>query len=577
MKILKRYIIFLIGLACLSSSCEDVLDKTDLGTVSEELVWDDPNLAEAFVSRIYDRNLPTWNRVLSDRSDESDGGDAYMYGLLTETSVDTWLYSQMREINILLENIEGGAIEQAVKDKLKGEGLFFRAWTYFVMVRDHGGVPLILKPLTQEDDLFPLRAKTSETMVQIISDLDQAIALLPEIEASSGDNDGHVHKGTALAIKGRILLYWASPQFNPSQLADRWQAAYDANKAAKDYLDIHGFGLYEDFPNIWFDEMNKEVIFVARYEFPIKPEPTRWAAATRPLDVSIGSFGGNQPTLGMVKSFPMKDGKDIGDATSTYTYDDDFFWLNRDPRFYHTIVYNGARYELGNEGRNPERIQWTYAGSEINSSTTTGFYMRKAIDENAASVFAQSSPVDFISMRYAEVLLNLAESAAKVGMTEEAYEQLYLIRERAGIDLGADSMYGLNPGMSADQMVDAVLLERKIELAFENFRYWDLRRNRLFESTLNGTRRTGLNTTLLISREELDALQASMSVEDLIEHLATNYTDYFEAIEVEVDFQADINWKPEYYFYAIDPDHIQLNGNLIQNVGWTGGTFDPLE
>jgi starch-binding outer membrane protein, SusD/RagB family len=577
MKILKLNIIFIIILASLMSSCEKVLDKTNLGTVSEDLVWDDVNLADAFVSRIYDRNLPTWNRGLSGRSDESNGGEAYMYGQLTETSVNNWQYSQIREINILLDNIDGGNIEQEDKDRMKGEAYFFRAWVYFDMIRDHGGVPLILNKLTLDDDLYPSRAKTSEVMEQIITDIDQAINLLPEISASSGSNNGRVHKGTAMAIKGRILMYYASPQFNPGQINDRWQTSYNANKAAKDYLVSQGFGLYGDFPNIWMQEMNKEVIFVSRYEYPLKPEPTQWAAATRPLDVSTGRSGGNQPSWEMVQAFPMKDGKNIEDPTSSYVYDVNYYWLNRDPRFYHTIVYNGARYELGMEGRIPGRIQWTWGGSEMNSPTQTGFYCRKAIDVNAAATFAFDSNVDFVSLRFAEVLLNLAESANKVGNTDEAYEQLIALRVRAGIEPGPNNNFGLAEGMNEDQMNEAILHERQIELAFENHRYWDLRRNRLFENKFNGTRRHGLYSELIVTANELYALQESMSATALIDHLSTNYTEYFRDSVMVIDNQFDINWKPEYYFYAIHPDHIELNTNLKQTQGWSGGSFDPLE
>ncbi len=577
MKKLKLNFIYIIILACLLSSCEKVLDKTNLGTVSEDLVWNDVKLADAFVSRIYDRNLPTWNRDLSDRCDESNGGETYMYGQLTEESVNTWRYSQIREINILLDKIDGGTIDEADKNRMKGEAYFFRAWTYFQMVMDHGGGPIILKPLTLDDDLYPSRAKTSEVMNQIISDIDLAIGLLPEITASSGNNNGRLHKGTAMAVKGRILLYYASPQFDPDQTAGRWQAAYNANRAAKDYLEDKGFGLYEDFPNIWFDEMNKEVIFVARYEYPLKVEPTQWANATRPLDVSTNRHGGNQPALEMVEAFPMQDGKTIDDPTSAYTYDPEYYWLNRDPRFYYTIVYNGCIYEVGMAGREPGRIQWTWVGSEMNSPTQTGFYSRKAIDEDAAATYAMNSDVDFVALRFAEVLLNLAESANKVDKTDEAYEQLKAIRDRAGIDPGTDNMYGLAAGMDKDQMHEAVLYERQIELAFENHRYWDLRRYRLFESKLNGTRRHGHYTTILITKDELDELQSSLSAAALVNHLETNYTDYFKDSVMVLDLHFEIDWQPEYYFYAIHPDNIELNTNLEQTLGWPGGTFDPLK
>lgn len=578
MKLSKLYFPFIIILIVLLGSCEKVLDKTNLGTVSEELVWDDVKLADAYVSRIYDSNLPNWDDDISDRSDESNGGDAYMYGQLNESSVDTWNYEEVREINILLQRIDGGTIEEEAKERMKGEAYFFRALTYFEMVRDHGGVPLVLRPLTLDDDLYPERDATSEVMDQIISDMDMAIDMLPVIPANSGDNNGRLHKGTAMAMKGRILLYYASPQFDPDQTAgNRWQDAYDANNAAKAQLENDGYGLYEDFPNIWLDEMNKEVIFVRRWEYPLKPEPTHWAAGTRPLDVSTGSAGKNQPTWEMVQAFPMKDGKAIDDPSSAYTYDPEYYWLNRDPRFYHTIVYNGCNYEVGMAGREPGRIQWTWVGSEMNSPTETGFYCRKAIDEDAAATYAYSSDVDFIAVRFAEVLLNLAECANKVGNTNEAYEHLLAIRERAGIEPGADNMYGLAVGMDQAQMHEAVMHERQIELAFENHRYWDLRRYRLFESKLNGMRRHGIYTMILITADELYDLEASMSTEELINHLNISYTDYFKDSVMVVDRQFDINWQPEYYFYAIHPDHIELNNNLEQTLGWTGGTFNPLE
>ncbi|HEY9487768.1 MAG TPA: RagB/SusD family nutrient uptake outer membrane protein, partial [Chryseosolibacter sp.] len=242
MKILRSTIFTM--LICLLGSCEDVLDKTNLGAVSEDAVWNDLDLATAYVFEIYDDNLPNWDRGISDRSDESDEGDAYMYGQLTENSVNSWPYGDIRNINILLENIDAGTIEEDDKNRLKGEALFFRAWSYFQMARLYGGVPLILEPQRLTDNLFVERTPTTIVMDQIIADLDNAITFLPAIEATSGENTGRVHKGTAMAFKGRVLLFNASPQFDPDQTAaGRWQAAYEANKAAKDQLITDGYGL----------------------------------------------------------------------------------------------------------------------------------------------------------------------------------------------------------------------------------------------------------------------------------------------------------------------------------------------
>jgi hypothetical protein len=461
---------------------------------------------------------------------------------------------------------------QEDKNKLKGEALFFRAYRYFEMMKRYGGVPLILVPQERNDDLLVSRSSTSDTFKQIITDLNDAINYLPAVSSTSGNNNGRVHKGTAMALKGRILLYWASPQFDPKQLStDRWQEAYKSNLEAIEQLEKDGYGLYESFENIWFNEMNKEVIFVTRYERPIKTH--NWAAATRPLDVSQNATGANWPILEMIDSFPMKDGKSIDDPTSVYNYNPEYYWKDRDPRFQATIAYNGSLWELQPIGTG--RIQWTYSGAESNNPTRTGFYTRKAVDVNQNATEANLGDTDWIEIRFAEVLLNFAEAANKTGRIEEAYDALKKIRDRAKIEPGVDGMYGLKPEMSINEMHNAILLERKIELAYESKRYWDLRRNRLFESLLNGTRRHGVDITRTVSQAEWDLLLNKSSAE-IIEEMNINYANYFIHTVKEMDTQFEINWQENYYFFAIPSQHLQLNSNLEQTKGWSGGTFDPL-
>ncbi|WP_158860210.1 RagB/SusD family nutrient uptake outer membrane protein [Lunatibacter salilacus] len=555
----KIHLILIAAIGIMMTNCHDILDLEDLSAVNETDVWSDPLLAEAYINRVYSDNLPGWSAGESNISDESNGGGGHMYGQLTENSVNYWPYAQIRNINILLTNIDEGSLNENLKNRLKGEAYFFRAWRYFEMVNRYGGIPLILFPQELEDNLLVERNLTSESMSQIISDIDQAINLLPEISSGSGANDGHVHKGTAMAVKGRFLLYYASPQFNPENDNGRWQAAYNANKEAKEYLSERGFGLHDNFENLWFDEMNREAIFVQRYEFPLNVH--QWAAATRPLDESQNATGGNWPTWEMVKSFPMVDGTPIENHPD---YDEMFFWQNRDPRFQATIAYNGALWELsGKTGRR----QWTYAGGEANNPTQTGFYTRKAINEADDPFAAHQGTTMWIELRFAELMLNLAECANAVGLGEEAYAELVAIRARAGIEPGSNSLFGLSPSMNREEMHDAILQERKIELAFESKRHWDLRRNKLFESELNGTRRHGLRIDLKdgITREDVENA-----------NLEEDYDQYFTHEEILVDFQFDINWRPEYYFYAIPLSHLQLNSNLEQTAGWPGGTFDPL-
>jgi starch-binding outer membrane protein, SusD/RagB family len=571
-------LILLVWLGCMLGNCTKILDKKPLVSVPGNDTWNDPNLAEAFISTIYFENLPQWDRGISDLSEESDGGNAYMYGQLTENSVDYWpygavrnnhlrsgnvYYGEIRSINILLADIDKGSIDAGLKKRMKGEAYFFRAWQYFEMVKRYGGVPLILKPQDTTDNIYVKRASTSATIKQVIADLDSAVVNQPAISASlTATNDGHVHKGTALAIKGRVLLYWASPQFNPGNDAARWQEAYNVNKQARDSLVAKGFGLYENFANIWLNEMNKEVIFVRRYSNPAHTHS--WSAATRPLDMSQGAQGSNQPTWEMVQAFPMDDGRPIAGHPN---YNAVTYWQNRDPRFKATIAYNGAPWALSGQSG---RIQYTYVGAEVNSPTLTGFYARKAVIESQTSLQAFNSDTDYPELRFAEVLLNLAEAANATGKTNEAYTQLIEVRKRAGIKPGANNLFGLDANMTQAQMQDAIMYERQIEFAFEGKRHWDLRRNMLFENKLNGTKRTGLKITLKpgVTKAQVDKLTLA--------ELEANYNQYFQHQVITLDTQFPISWKPNYYFYGLPSQHLQLNRNLEQTKGWPNGTFDPL-
>jgi hypothetical protein len=556
--------VFVIAVSLALGGCKDILDLKDLEAVDGRDVWKDPALAEAYVNRIYADNLPGWSTGDANNSDEAPGGNAFMYGQLTVSSVDYWPYAQIRRINILLTQIDQGTLDTALIKRLKGEAFFFRAWRYWEMVKRYGGVPLVLTPQALTDSLLVSRDSTSKVVRQILSDLDSAVALLPAMQAASANNNGRLHKGTAMALKGRVLLYYASPQFNQTNDLVRWQNAYDANLAARDYLTTQGFGLYSDFAGLWFVDMNKEAIFVRRYSYPISTH--NWAAATRPLSESQNATGANRPTWEMVQAFPMGDGRPIAGNPA---YDTLYFWKNRDPRFYATIAYNGVLWELsGKSGRR----QWTYVGAESNNPTPSSFYTRKAVDPAATPFEALNGQTQWIEIRYAEVLMNLAEAANAIGNTQVAYDQIIALRARARIVAGA-GLYGLDAGMTGARMQDAIMLERQIEFAYEAKRHWDLRRNRLFGPRLNGTRRHGLKITLLVPAAQWNAVRDTVD-------LTSTYQQYFAHQVMELDPSTfTINWQPNYYFYAIPQGHLDLNKNLLQTLGWEAPgqpAFDPL-
>jgi hypothetical protein len=580
------------------SSCEDVLDKQDLGTASEEVVFQNETLANLNLNFIYEQNLPAWFGQStigfgainpSILSEETSGESLYFEGTVqpnTVTDIGTGLaannnYGKIRTINTFIRAVNRAPFDDEAKNRLRAQAHFFRAWRYFDLVRLYGGVPLVLSPLNgvgqdARDAAYLPRNTTTETFNQIVADLDSAITFLPGNWPNNADW-GHVTSGTAAAFKARVLLYAASPQFtNSIDDPAKWQRAFAASQQARTILTTNGYRLHPSFDDLWFKEgfaNNKEAVFVTGYNTSQGAQASKnnqYDNGTRPAINGTGG-GANQPTWDLVKAFPMLDGKKPGESTK-YSYSDQFFYKNRDPRFDKTIAYNGASWPLNG---NANYKLWTYLRGtttvETPRGTNSGFYTRKAIDPNVPASLAQYVGTDWIEIRYAEVLLNLAEAACGVNNLTEAYTQLKAIRQRAGIEPGNDQLYGLQASMTRAQMFDAILYERQIEFAFEGKRFWDLRRWKKLES-LNGKRRQGITITLKTTGVPADFAATRDNV-----NLDVAYRDYFTITTKNLDTRYAINWRPQYYFFAIPQPTIDNNPLLIQNNGFWGGTFDPLQ
>ncbi|MCE7041373.1 RagB/SusD family nutrient uptake outer membrane protein [Dyadobacter sp. CY312] len=581
-----KYIITILS-AFVLCGCEKVLDKTDLSAFNEEQVFNDSLLARGYVDYVYDQNLPVWpTGDFLKCTDEISGETKFFEGTVqvnTVTDFGTTVnatnnYGKIRSINQFLAKMPQSILSEGYKKELQAQVTFFRAYRYFDLVQLYGGVPLVLEPLAgvgeqaKEEAAIP-RSSTSESIGQIVKDLDYSIANLPGKWSNSNDW-GRITSGAAAGFKGRVLLHWASPQFNPSDLPERWKLAYEANKKAIELLSANGFKLHQSFRDLWFTEANNsEAVWVTCYNNKVGDQINKnqgWDNNTRPSYLGTGS-GSNQPTWEIAQAFPMKSGKNITEKSSGY--DSQLFYKNRDPRFNNTIAYNGATWHIN--GNTNYRL-WTYMVDNKTveqKATTTGFYVRKAIDPNLASGAVANSGTDWIEMRYAEVMLNFAEAACGINKLDEAYNQLSEIRQRAGIEAGADGLYGLKANMTRAEMFEAILHERQIELAFEGKRFWDLRRWKLFESVLNDKRRTGVTINLktsAISAADFASKRDGMSLDSA-------YRNYFEIVPKSLDTKYAIKWLPEYYFFAIPSTALANNPRLEQNLGWPSGTFDPLK
>ncbi|WP_163399571.1 RagB/SusD family nutrient uptake outer membrane protein [Flavobacterium fluviatile] len=659
----------------LTSCSDDFLEeKKDYAGINDVDVFKSPVLASQYVDYVYFNFLPannasinTWdlasggNNEFSKTTEELSGESNWnkpwasisplnahcltYIGIRMPESITNNPYTRIKQINVFLDGIDKFGMADVDKNPLKGQMYFWRAFQYFDLVKLYGGVPLILKPqnpIVQEgstENEVP-RSSTSECIEQIISDLDKAQELLKNV-AWSNANWGRITSEAAAAFKGRVLLTWASPIFNPTDDVQRWKRAYDANLEAKTLLEAKGKGLFTTggtangtaWGNMWFTEVNNpEAVIVYGFNNSATSNLQKnngWERAARSR--ASGGNGAVSPTKQMVDAFPMADGRSI---VGNSAYNPVLFYKNRDPRFAKTFAYNGAIWKYA---ENSAFKQWTYSWyskapttaapnpdktTESLGANSSGIYIRKATNEGASNMTGYlNSGTDYMEMRFAEVVLNLAECAIGINNLAEGKTLIESIRIRAGITNG-DGHYGLADVTSRDQHFAAVLNERKIEFAYENKRFYDLRRWMLFDDSkgtctrlgiapLNGTRRTGYfivakktdgaryiagtdpflanasGVAPIVNRDPVfpytipaTGKNPGTVIANYDAYLEYLYTNYFDIVERDNLDPTTNDWKftwyKEYYYFGLYQSLLDSSPYLEQTQGW-GGTFDPLK
>ena len=385
-------------------------------------------------------------------------------------------YAGIRAVNLALSAIQKLPLSAGHKNRLIGELEFVRAYRYHDLIRNYGGIVLIGDQVTQLNDNMQnpalyKRATIQESIAYATAQLDDAASKLPL------NNDGtwalgRATKGAALALKARLLLYAASPLY----AAGTWA---DAAAAAKVVMDLGKYSLSQGgYDQLFLSPNDNEIIFERLFVPNVAPHVC--------MEISNGPNGydgwaGNTPFQNLVDDYEMDSGKPITDPTSGY--DPQNPYVHRDPRFYATILYNKAPYRgstvdvyvPGGKDSNQGPSNW--------NTSQTGYYLKKF--ENDAypidNPWAVAGAQPWIYMRYAEVLLNYAEAQNEaVGPDATVYAAVNSIRARASVN-----MPPLTPGLSQDGMRQAIRLERRIELAFEEFRFYDVRRWQIANVTEN--------------------------------------------------------------------------------------------
>lgn len=575
-------------------------------------IWDNEGSVQLHLNRVYDVVMtPFPLQLIPDRygvhfaSDENyfpDNNDNAknalgLFGVLGVNDVrftgNTYggnpgnnKYWDIARCNDAITNIPKGNMAPDRQRILLGQYYALRAMTYFELVKVYGGVPLILYQQTAENVYNGGRKSAKECFEAIISDLNTSIQMLEGFNPGDGDGRGKITKLIASCIKAKVLFYWASPQFNPTNDGKhpyqpaRWNDALAANKEAYDLCVAAGKALMPNYLDIFRTEgtANTEAILVRTYSSTINARGHDGEYRSRPTSEGGSYHLFYTPTTKMLDSYPMRDGKPRGTSTA-YPYDAVMFWQNRDPRFEATFAYNGSVYPLSG---NNNRKQWTY-NTAVNESNGNGVYVKRFTTPGLAvgAVRYQNSiggsGMDWIDLRFAEVMLNYADCLNETGNISGAKDLVRRIRIRAGVVAG-DSDYGLGLAGSTAELRTLILNERQIEFAFENKRNADLRRSRTMHLLTGNMSKLEIQLTSTADKATLEAVTNGVMFRETINvNDRTTYNRYFRTVTVTNTTYLPYNVPEFHYFYTFHNDFVNFGSNIATTIGWPGGTFDPLD
>lgn len=362
--------------------------------------------------------------------------------------------------------------EAQVKEinRTKYENRFLRAYFYFELVKRYGGVPIITEALAYNSDFSGIKRNTLEECIRFItSECDSAAVKLP-VEYPNEDL-GRATKGAALALKSRTLLYAASDLFNDPSWAGGYSASdlisltgdraarwTDAADAAKAVIDMGEYTLASNYEALFKTFNNSEIIFTVR-----AAASSSFETANYPIGYDMGRSG-TTPTQNLVDAYEMTNGKKIDEFGSGYNNQNPY--VNRDPRLAMTIMTNNSTYK----GRPVECWKGGRDGEGVALATRTGYYLKKYVDEGLDLLTNKTSVHSWHLFRMAEIYLNYAEALNESSPAHTDIKiYLDLVRKRAGMPLIPD-------GLSQQEMRERIRNERRVEMAFEDQRFWDVRR-----------------------------------------------------------------------------------------------------
>lgn len=501
MKIMKTTVIknFCLGALIATMASCDILDVDPLDTYTEEDVFSDVSLLKSYVHRNYTLPQNGWDhKALRFACDESinnfnwENSYQVIEGAVTPDQLgclDIWsaYYENIKNCNIFFEHMEQvNKVDQPERNYLIGEATFFRAYFYMELVNRYGGVPMITKSYQLEDtgEIMDVRRETYEVCVDSIVDwFDRAANLLPE-KYSSDEDFGRVTKVAALAMKSRMLLYAASPWWG----VRTYEAAADAAEEVIKLCGGLGYNnLDPDYKGLFLNPQSSEIIFQRLYNqefghwFDWENTPNGWSgySATCVLQEMVDSY---EKRGGIMPDTQWYDGE------TSVTVNP---WEERDPRFYASIVCDGqvfrdraTQFYINEDGKTGGLD--SEFGTDNWNYSETHYTIRKFMDESLRKSWSDKGSQPWIYCRLAEIYLNYAEAKYFCGDEETARTYVNFVRERARNM--ADNPTDMLPDVtdSGEALLKKIQQERKVELAFEEHRYFDVRRWKIAEDTQVG-------------------------------------------------------------------------------------------
>ena len=532
-------------------SC-DYLEYDEIEKYGDDLIWKDRYRTRDFLGNVYNHMVTDFNQVggavrasgaddaeeISSFYDIQKMNDGRWNATQTVDSRWTSLYEGIRQANLFLEkfdieNFKERQYNEDYKQQIEQfrlfpyQARFLRALLYFKLIKRYDHVPLVTKSLKLEEANTVKPSSYEEVTDFIISESEAVAPQLPiTYESEPFKETGRATRGAALALKARALLYAASPSHNPSNDIDKWKKAAAAAKAV---IDAGFYSLETDYSDAFNNTESDELILGYR-----EGSANYFERDNFPIGYEGANKNGTNPTQNLVNAFEMKStGLPIDDPASGY--DPQNPYQGRDPRLQETVIVNNSSWK----GRKVQMWEGGLDGPPTTGATKTGYYLKKYVQEGVSFSTTNTTTARhvWVIFRYGGILLNYAEAMneaygpdnpADMGMS--ARQAVNKIRARAG-------MPGFPGGMSKSEFREKYRNERRVEMAFENQRFWDIRRWKIGPSTT-----------------EIKGV-------DVIKNADGSFTYNEKTIENRV-------WDDKMYLYPIPQSEIFNNEALKQNPGW---------